>query len=223
MKIILAADLQDGMVVHGKSGNRSEYAPLTWGLAPSAEVLSYVTYMKPKYLYAADLDRIAMQGDHTETILKLAPMVGTLYTDRGTTIPEEYLPKPIVTIVGTETMDAPLEEFEGGMLSIDIKDGKVIPNGEDPAVYLAQASAAGHFDGYLLLNITSVGTGSGIDTALISRLRAATDKPLYYGGGVASMADLETLRDAGIDGAIVATAVHTGAIPLDLIRTGELC
>lgn len=222
MKLILAIDLKDGLVVHGKSGNRKEYVPLTDGLSPSAEPVSYVTFMKPKYLYAADLDRISMEGDHTETILKLAGMVKGLYADRGTTIPEEYLPEPIHTIVGTETVDAPLEEFSGGFLSIDIKEGKVIPTGEDPAEFLKQADSAA-FDGYIILNISSVGTGCGISEAYVKELRAATKKQLFYGGGVASAADLETLQRAGFDGAIISTAVHNRQIPLELIREGELC
>ena len=178
--------------------------------------------MKPKYLYAADLDRIALEGDHTETILKLAGMVSELYADRGTTIPEEYLPKPINTIVGTETADAPLEEFSGGFLSIDIKDGVVIPSGEDPAEFLKTADSAA-FDGYIILNISSVGTGCGISEAYVKELRAATKKQLFYGGGVASADDLETLQRAGFDGAIISTAVHNRQIPLELIREGELC
>ncbi|HJJ58498.1 MAG TPA: HisA/HisF-related TIM barrel protein [Methanocorpusculum sp.] len=222
MKLILAIDLKDGLVVHGKSGNRNEYVPLTDGLSPSAEPVSYVTFMKPKYLYAADLDRISMEGDHTETILKLAGMVKGLYADRGTTIPEEYLPEPIHTIVGTETVDAPLEEFSGGFLSIDIKDGVVIPSGEDPAEFLKTADSAA-FDGYIILNISSVGTGCGISEAYVKELRAATKKQLFYGGGVASAADLETLQRAGFDGAIISTAVHNRQIPLELIREGELC
>ncbi|HJJ54488.1 MAG TPA: HisA/HisF-related TIM barrel protein [Methanocorpusculum sp.] len=222
MKIILAADLKDGLVVHGKSGNRAEYTPLTDGLSPSAEPFSYVAYMRPKYLYVADLDRIAMEGDHTETILKLAPMVGELYVDRGSSIPEEYLPQPIQTIVGTETMDAPPEEFEGGFLSIDIKDGRVIPNGESPETYLKALSAC-RFDGYIILNISSVGTGCGIDLDLITRLRKSTEKQLFYGGGIASMDDLQTLKTAGFNGAIVSTAVHQKQIPLELIRGGDLC
>ncbi|HJJ33463.1 MAG TPA: HisA/HisF-related TIM barrel protein [Methanocorpusculum sp.] len=222
MKLILAIDLKDGLVVHGKSGNRKEYVPLTDGLSPSAEPVSYVTFMKPKYLYAADLDRISMEGDHTETILKLAGMVKGLYADRGTTIPEEYLPEPIHTIVGTETVDAPLEEFSGGFLSIDIKDGVVIPSGEDPAEFLKTADSAA-FDGYIILNISSVGTGCGISEAYVKELRAATKKQLFYGGGVASAADLETLQRAGFDGAIISTAVHNRQIPLELIREGELC
>ncbi|MDO5847177.1 MAG: HisA/HisF-related TIM barrel protein [Methanocorpusculum sp.] len=222
MKLILAIDLKDGLVVHGKSGNRDAYVPLTDGLSPSAEPISYVTFMRPKYLYAADLDRISMEGDHTETILKFAGMVSGLYADRGTTIPEEYLPKPIHTIVGTETVDAPLEEFSGGFLSIDIKDGVVIPSGENPAEFLKRADSAA-FDGYIILNISSVGTGCGISESYVKELRAATKKQLFYGGGVASAADLEVLQRAGFDGAIVSTAVHNKQIPLKLIREGELC
>ena len=222
MKILLAIDLKDGLVVHGKSGNRNEYVPLTDGLSPSAEPFSYVSFMKPKYLYAADLDRIALEGDHTEIILKLKDMVSELYADRGTSIPEEYLPKPIHTIVGTETIDAPLEEFSGGFLSIDIKDGTVIPTGEDPAEFLKQADSAA-FDGYIILNISSVGTGCGVNRELAESLRAATKKTLFYGGGVASFEDLRTLQQAGFDGAIISTAVHKKAIPLELVREGELC
>lgn len=222
MKVILAADLKDGMVVHGKSGNRSEYTPLTWGLSPSAEPHSYIAVMKPKYLYIADLDRIAFCGDHTETILRLAEKVAELYVDRGTEIPEEYLPSPITTVVGTETIDAPFEEFSGGYLSIDIRDGKVIPNGEDPAAFLASVADT-PFEGFIILNISSVGTESGIDTAFVSALRAVTKKPLFYGGGVRSEEDLRVLADAGFDGAIISTAVHKGAVPLALIQEGDFC
>ena len=222
MKVILAADLQDGLVVHGQSGNRAEYKPLTWGLSPSAEPHSYIAVMKPKYLYIADLDRIAFCGDHTETILRLKDAVSEMYVDRGTEIPEEYLPAPIHTIVGTETIDAPYEEFSGGYLSIDIKDDAVIPGGEAPAEFLASVADT-PFEGFIILNISSVGTECGIDPAFVATLRAVIKKPLFYGGGVRSEADLKVLADAGFDGAIVSTAVHKGAIPLALIQEGEFC
>ncbi len=53
--------------------------------------------------------------------------------------------------------------------------------------------------------------------------RSAYDGKLLYGGGVASVADLELIRDAGYDGAIVATALHKGAIPVEWIRRGCMC
>ena len=191
MKVILAMDLMDGYVVHGKSGNRDQYKPLTWGLSPSAEPLSYLSVMKPKYAYVADLDRIGMCGDHTETILRLASIPEKLWVDRGCSIPEEYLPG-IANIVGTETADAPFEEFTGGYLSVDVKDGTVIPDGLDPVEMIREADKYA-FDGIILLNISSVGTESGIDVDFAKRIRAATKKPLLYGGGVNTIKDLRIL------------------------------
>lgn len=220
MKVILAVDLKNGLVVQGKSGHRDEYAPLTWGLSPSAEPHTYLSVMKPKYLYVADLDRIAFCGDHTETILRLAGSVSETYVDRGAEIPEEYLPYPIKTIVGTETIDAPFEEFEGGFLSIDIKEGKVIPDLEEPISFLEKVAST-PFEGFIILNITSVGTECGVSADFIKSLRAATTKPLYYGGGIRSEADLDALYAAGFDGAIISTAAHKGEIDIAYIHKGE--
>jgi len=221
MNVILAMDLMDGYVVHGKSGNRDQYRPLTWGLSPSAEPLSYLSVMKPKYAYVADLDRIGLCGDHTETILKLAPVPEKLWVDRGCSIPEEYLPG-VQNIVGTETAAAPFEEFTGGYLSVDVKDGKVIPSGLDPVEVILEAEKYA-FDGIILLNISSVGTESGIDSGFAKQIRAATKKPLIYGGGVNTLDDLRILSDAGYDGVIISTAVHKGKIPVEIIREGTFC
>lgn len=227
MDVVLAMDLKDGYVVHGSSGNRGTYTPLTWGLSPSAEPSAYLASMQPKYLYAADLDRIGMCGDHTELILRLAERVAGLWVDRGCSIPEEYLRgETIHNIVGTETIDAPLTEFSGGFLSVDVKDGHVIgaafPPAASPADVLRAADET-DFDGCILLNISSVGTSSGIDPAYAELLRSSSAKKLYYGGGVRSVEDLQTLADAGFDGAIVATAVHRGTVPLEIIREGSFC
>ena len=220
MKIILAVDLKDGYVVHGCSGNRAEYKPLNWGISPSAEPFSYISCMKPKYLYAADLDRIEMCGDHTETILKLKDKVDELYVDRGATLPEEFIPG-LNNIVGTETAED-LGEFKSGFLSVDVKDGRVIPDQLDP-LDLFRLARNYSFDGFILLNISSVGTGSGIDVCFAEKIRAATDKTLFWGGGVSSLADLDTLSRLGYDGAIISTAVHKGCIPLAVVQEGEYC
>lgn len=221
MDVILAMDLMDGYVVHGKSGNREEYKPLNWGLSPSAEPISYMSVMKPRYAYVADLDRIEMTGDHTETILRLASIPEKIWVDRGCSIPEEYLPG-VNNIVGTESADAPLDEFTGGYLSVDVKDGKVIPSGADPADFIRNTDRFS-FDGIILLNISSVGTGAGIDEGFAKAIRSATKKPLIYGGGVRTEEDLKILRDAGFDGVIISTAVHKGTIPLRIIQEGTYC
>ena len=103
-----------------------------------------------------------------------------------------------------------------------MKDGKVIPNGEAPVDFLASVADT-PFEGFIILNISSVGTECGIDLEFVKTLRAVTKKLLFYGGGVRSESDLKVLADAGFDGAIISTAVHKGAIPLSLIQEGEFC
>ena len=58
---------------------------------------------------------------------------------------------------------------------------------------------------------------------MLDKMRTAYHRKLYWGGGVASVADLYMLRKAGFDGAIIATALHHGRIPLEWIRKGRVC
>jgi len=72
MELILAVDIKENQVVHGKSGNRANYFPLDWGLASTTELTGYVRELNPKFLYIADLDRIEGTGDHEEIIKSCA-------------------------------------------------------------------------------------------------------------------------------------------------------
>jgi phosphoribosylformimino-5-aminoimidazole carboxamide ribotide isomerase len=222
MELVLALDLMGGEVVHGAKGERAGYRPLRLPGLPSAGPGVVVSALSPRFLYIADLDRIMKRGDHDEAIRGCARLVGRCYVDRGIRSPEEYLAgENLVNIVGTETGGPDLGRYPGGLLSVDVRDGKVIPGGEDPLEILALAGAWA-FEGCILLNLGRVGTGSGLPPDL-GEIREACGKTLFYGGGVGSVEDLERLRDAGFDGAIVATAVHRGIIPLDWVRRGTLC
>ena len=104
MDLVLAMDLKNGFVVHGKKGDRASYRPLTWGLSPVADPIRYLEVMQPRYLYIADLDRIAGTGSHDPIILSCAGMVERCYIDRGTRSPDDSLEGVhIVNVVGTET------------------------------------------------------------------------------------------------------------------------
>lgn len=223
MKLVCAMDLLGGQVVHGRSGNRSSYTPLTWGLSPTAEPGGYLNVIRPRYLYIADLDRIAGTGSHDELVLGFSGLVDRCYLDRGCRNPGDILRAPFIeNVIGTETAGPDLSGFSGGYLSVDVKEGRVVPSGEDPVTLLSRAETM-HFDGCIYLHITAVGSSSGIDPGEAVRIRSATDLPLLYGGGVRGEEDLGILHDAGFDGAIIATALHTGAMPLDLIRRGVFC
>jgi phosphoribosylformimino-5-aminoimidazole carboxamide ribotide isomerase len=223
MDLVLAMDLRHGSVVHGKQGNREGYRLLDWGQSQSAEPIRFVTELRPKYLYIADLDRIEGTGSHDDMIRACARLVTCCYVDRGTRTPKDHLKGDhIVNVVGTETCGDDLSRYHGGFLSIDIKHGKVIPHGRMPVDVLVEADRLG-FEGCIILNLGAVGTQNGIDTAILRPMRSAFSGKLLYGGGVATIDDLHRLADEGFDGAIIATAVHYGRIPLAWVQEGCLC
>ncbi|PWR72028.1 HisA/HisF-related TIM barrel protein [Methanospirillum lacunae] len=223
MDLILAADLKSGKIVHGKSGRRDEYRPVQTPLASTAEPIRYLQEIRPRYLYIADLDRITDAGNHDLLIPDLAGLVDSLYLDRGCRSPDDMLDCPgVKNIVGTETVGSDLSAFRGGFLSVDMKEGLVVPGGEDPAQIL-DAAKSWSFDGCILLDIGGVGTRRGLDRPTLERFRVAYQGRLFWGGGVSGMEDLTLLASCGFDGAIIATALHSGAIPLIMIREGCLC
>ena len=223
MELILAMDLRQNLVVHGKSGNRATYKPLEWGLAPTAEPLGYLAALRPKCLYIADLDRIEGTGSHDTIVRQCAEQVTCCYVDRGYRSSEDMLTwKNIKNIIGTETGGDDLLRSQGVFLKIDVKAGRVIPYGITPEIFLNQCSHW-NFEGCIILNIGAVGTESGMDTQALKSLRAAYDGKLLYGGGVATISDLETISAAEFDGAIIATALHRGQIPVEWIRRGTCC
>ena len=222
MDLVLALDLMKGSVVHGARGERASYRPLLLPGIASSEPGKLVSALSPRYLYIADLDRIMGFGDHDAAIRSCSRMVGRSYVDRGVRSPADYLEEEnLVNVVGTETGGEDLEVYYGGFLSVDVREGKVIPRGEDPLEILSRAGEWA-FEGCIFLNLGKVGTGAGLPPDL-EDLRAACGKRLFYGGGVGSVEDLDRLRDAGFDGAIVATGVHQGIIPLEWVRRGSLC
>ena len=223
MELILAMDLRQNLVVHGKSGQRATYKPLDWGCSPTAEPLGFVSAIRPGSLYIADLDRIEGTGSHDTIIRQCAQKVMCCYVDRGCHSPADLLENGnIVNVIGTETGGSDLSVYHEGILSIDIKDGQVIPSNRDP-VEVLESARNWDFDGCILLNVSAVGTLGGIDQTLLKKMRNTYDLPLYYGGGVATPEDLEIINSAGFDGAIISTALHKGIIPIERIRRGECC
>ena len=71
----------------------------------------------------------------------------------------------------------------------------------------------------IVLDLARVGSGAGPDVALVRELSARfPELELLAGGGVRDAADLRALAEAGAAGALVATAVHSGALGRDALR-----
>jgi len=102
--------------------------------------------------------------------------------------------------------------------SLDVRDGApvVVPNADHAAataVSIAATAVAMGVQTMVVLDIARVGTGAGIDLALIAEVRAAAPEvALFAGGGVRGPSDLATLGRVGCRGALVATALLSGAV-----------
>ena len=116
-----------------------------------------------------------------------------------------------------ELPDAPL------VLSLDLRAGRVVS--PDPALSgaaadeaLARFAEAGAREA-IVLDLARVGSGEGPDVALLGELHARFPQvELLAGGGVRHAADLRALAGAGVRGALVATALHDGALGADELR-----
>jgi phosphoribosylformimino-5-aminoimidazole carboxamide ribotide isomerase len=223
MELVLAMDLKAGLVVHGERGDRVNYRPLTWGASPVADPEGFICHIRPRSIYIADLDRITGAGSHDDIIARCNKLVSHCYADRGCRDPGDLLTLDhFENVIGTETAGEDLTRYKSGYLSIDMKKGRVIPSGRNPEEYIRSVNDL-RFDGCILLDISGVGTSKGLDRVRPGNLREAYLGKLLWGGGVASVEDLELLADSGFDGAIIATALHNNTIPVEMIRRGTFC
>ena len=73
-----------------------------------------------------------------------------------------------------------------------------------------------------MLDLARVGSGAGPDIALVRELCARfPELELLAGGGVRDVTDLRALADAGAAGALVASALHGGAIGREASAAGR--
>jgi phosphoribosylformimino-5-aminoimidazole carboxamide ribotide isomerase len=64
-------------------------------------------------------------------------------------------------------------------------------------------------------NVAHDGVGSGVDVAASQRLAQATGLRVIASGGVASLADVQRVRAAGLGGIIVGRALYEGQLDLE--------
>jgi phosphoribosylformimino-5-aminoimidazole carboxamide ribotide isomerase len=64
----------------------------------------------------------------------------------------------------------------------------------------------------ILLDVARVGSGEGVDFGLLDAAASLSRHAVLVGGGVRDAGDLERIERSGASGAIVASAVHSGAL-----------
>jgi phosphoribosylformimino-5-aminoimidazole carboxamide ribotide isomerase len=187
--------------------------------------------------YVADLDAIQGGAVQRTLIRELSEFhtgfAGALLVDAGTHLPEGALEVlscgASQVVVGLETLQAfsdlrNIVEVVGRsrvVFSLDLRLGTPILHPEmrdlrgagPEAVAVAEQAAGVGVESLLVLDLGRVGTGVGVELGLIETLRhRLPGVRLLAGGGVLTRRDLERMRDAGCDGALVASAIHSGRL-----------
>jgi len=248
MQLIPVLDLAHGVAVQARAGDRARYAPaesaLTPGVAgdPLALIQAYRDILAARECYVADLD--AIQGgwiqrgplrDLARAGAPCALLVDAGISDAGGALEVLALGADRV-VVGLETLRT-FDDLasivvaatpERVVFSLDLRLGRPMmrladhdAGGAEPPtpVSLAGNAVAAGVKTLLVLDVGRVGTGGGADLGLVEALRRGFPSVrLLAGGGVGGRHDLDLIRDAGCDGVLVATAIHTGRIGATDVR-----
>ena len=235
--MIPVLDVRGGLAVLARGGRRERYAPVRSqlvdggaGADPLALARAYRDVLDCDEWYVADLDALAGGAVQRVLLGALAGLRGRLLVDAAVTTPERA--RELVAdgagrvVVGLET----LPSFDALALvaraigpkrvvfSLDLRDGAPLaaaPLSGTP-LDVARAAVTAGAGAIIVLDLARVGSRRGVDCVLVEALRRALPHvELLAGGGIGTARELERLADAGLDGALVATALHDGGIKRD--------
>lgn len=219
--------------MHAVRGERRRYEPIERfsRAVSSSDPISVMREIRPREVYLADLNILTGAGDNLEVISEISSIAKTM-ADIGMFKRSDLdrLPCGVVPVLGTETASLRLmreaSERSGAVVSIDMRNRKVIAR--DPELEMLSPQKILPLlneiplEAVILLDLDRVGTSSGLDEELLAEAASICDHPLILGGGVRGMEDLRALDELGFQGALVATAVHAGRIPLEEIRARSI-
>jgi phosphoribosylformimino-5-aminoimidazole carboxamide ribotide isomerase len=243
MKIIPVIDVLGGVAVHAVRGRRKEYQPLESVLCASTKPADVATALRAigfGELYLADLDAIAGEQPNFSLFKKVADKSGLdLMVDAGITsieaakeVLKSHVPK---VIIGTETL--PSMSFvvesvevcgsEKVVISLDMMGNKVLSGFKldrlaEPLEFLRELEELG-VSQVIVLDLAKVGSNEGVNTAFLREVLRNIEAEVLVGGGVRHIEDLMELKDLGVFGVLVATALHSGKISAGRLKqTGLL-
>lgn len=221
--IIPTLDLKDGIAVHAIAGDRAAYRPVVSPLGqaddPVAIARGLLAVTGSSVLYIADLDAITGSGSNFELVRDLGyalPEI-TVWVDAGFSRVTDcafWLPLGATLVIGSESLkDADdwreIKEVFAASLVLSLDSDESGPRG--PAALFGEPALWP--DRIIAMNLSRVGTGQGPDIeGLKSVVAKAKGRAVFAAGGVRDARDLAAIEAAGAKGALVATALHTGAI-----------
>jgi phosphoribosylformimino-5-aminoimidazole carboxamide ribotide isomerase len=226
MKIIPVIDVMNGIAVHAVGGKRERYKPLRSVLCPDPNPVMISTRLKSEFgfstLYMADLDAISGGDFHANLYAKVKELGVKLMLDAGLNV-DEALKVADWVVIGTEVCPSlsfmrELSNEHGDRLvvSMDAVNGELLSPSKRISkmgiITMAKRLQSMGVTKVIFLDLGKVGTSSGVNLNLVRKLRKSLSAQLMVGGGVGGMSDVKELVKTGIDGVLIATALHRGTI-----------
>jgi phosphoribosylformimino-5-aminoimidazole carboxamide ribotide isomerase len=222
LRVIPVVDLMGGKVVHARKGDRGSYGPLESPLSPTSSPLDVIrgllSILPFPTLYIADLDAIQRHGDNVQTLRQIRDEFPALevWVDNGAADAgalDAFLDADLgAPVIGSESQrDSSLIARHRGsagiVLSLDFRgDAFQGPREilDEPALWPRRV---------IVMTLARVGSGAGPDVERLASIQSiAAGREIYAAGGVRSAADLRALKERGVSGALIATALHEGRI-----------
>ena len=221
MEIIPVIDLLDGRVVHARRGERQHYQPIQSSLCNSSEPLEVLQALLELYpfdqLYIADLNGIQKRGNHYDAIMSIRNLYPDLklWLDCGFSDVadlEDWLDSGVNFVIGSESLNnlasyTALKPACNHILSLDFT-----ASGYQGPLELLQDPA--HWPSNVIaMTLSQVGSNLGPDEEKLARIiQQSSGSKIYAAGGIRGMADLLRLKNMHVSGALIATALHSGAL-----------
>jgi phosphoribosylformimino-5-aminoimidazole carboxamide ribotide isomerase len=242
LRIIPVIDLLGGVVVHAKKGVRDKYRPVESVLSDTAQPVEVAKALRKEFqfkeLYVADLDAILGKEIATDDIVRISratPMkimvdAGINCIETAQRLRDAGASKIIVateTLQDLNTLSLIIDELGSNCIisSLDLKDRKVLSKSielrKKPPVEIAKILEERGVSQLIVLELTKVGSESGVDRTMAESIVRSVKVPVITGGGVRNVNDLIELKEIGVDGVLVATSLHNGSITPHDLRSFE--
>jgi phosphoribosylformimino-5-aminoimidazole carboxamide ribotide isomerase len=231
MQVIPVIDLLNGTVVHAKKGDRKNYQAIQSSITASSKPVDVVTALLEFYpfqqLYIADLNAIQKIGNNNfaeiNSIAQQYPNL-KIWVDAGIRHISElafWNDRNFNVILASENF-SDLDNFlntkahltSDYILSLDFMlDGYRGP----PELVLDTQYWP---ENIILMSLAHVGANQGTNLELLNQFKEyATQFNLYAAGGIRNLDDLIMLKQTGIHGALLASALHSRQILPDDINS----
>ncbi|MFX0092344.1 MAG: HisA/HisF-related TIM barrel protein [Candidatus Hodarchaeota archaeon] len=230
-RLIPVIDLKDGHAVHGKKGQRNQYQPIVSEIVSSSDPINVAEAfwnLGLEELYIADIDALQNKGNNLSIIRALQERkknqilldIGISSLSRVQSLIDLNIPKIIMALetLPTETLVKEAVEITDNkiVMSLDMYDARILTQCANlKGLDLVNIAMIFHDMGVsemIVLDLSSVGSSQGVPFEIALEIKEELGVTVLTGGGARNLDDLHLLKDVGLDGCLVATALHTGVI-----------